>query len=117
MIHKSGMEINRILYDKLKGIAKQRKRTHYEDVAPLVNLNLDTIKERNELADILGKISTYEHEEGRPMLSAVVLRKDTDMPGSGFFELARELGLLTSQNEKKFFYDEIKKVWDCWNKC
>jgi len=37
-------------------------------------------------------ISVSEAEAGGPLLSALVIRKDTGQPGNGFFELVAERG-------------------------
>ena len=116
MIHDSSAGINKVLYEKLKEVAKKGGHVYYEDVAPLVHLNLNEIKDRNELSNMLGLISEHEHNKGMPMLSAVVVKKDTKLPGSGFFELAHQLGLFKGVDKEKFFYSEIKKVWNAWRK-
>ena len=60
---------------------------------------------------ILGEISTYEHEHSRPMLSVLVFHADDGMPGDGFFNLARKLGVLHGRSddaEADFFALELK---------
>ena len=56
-----------------------------------------------QVGHLVGEISEDEHNAGRPMLSALVVEKDTGMPSSGFYDLARELGLLTgtTKSDKK----------------
>ena len=44
------------------------------------------------LAHFLGQISTREHEEGRALLTAIVVHKHDLQPGDGFFNLAESLG-------------------------
>jgi hypothetical protein len=56
---------------------------------------MDNVAHREEMRQILWKISTYEHQQGRPMLTAVVVLKQQNIPGHGFFELARNLGRLS----------------------
>ena len=66
------------------------------------------------LGQLLGEISREEHAAGRGMLSVLVVHKNGDqMPGPGFFELARELGEHVP-NEEKFWICQSKKVMDCW---
>ena len=48
------------------------------------------------------------------MLSAVVIRRDTNMPGHGFFTLARKLSLYGGGDNLKFWLDEIKRVHKHW---
>jgi len=42
---------------------------------------------RQQTGEIVGKISEMEFSEDRPLLSAIVVRKDTRLPGVGFFGL------------------------------
>ena len=65
------------------------------------------------LADMLGEISTAEDAAGRGMLSVVVVHKEDNMPGKGFFELAKILGRDVSDKEK-FWVNEAKKVYSSW---
>lgn len=62
------------------------------------------------LAEILDEISTESDAQGEGMLSAVVVHKDSnDLPGPGFFALARKLGRDTS-DELAFHAAEIHRV-------
>ena len=62
----------------------------------------------------LGEISSAEHEHGRGMLSAVVVYKyGEQMPGPGFFELARSLGFRV-QDETVFWVEEVRRVYQAW---
>ena len=44
---------------------------------------------------LLNRISAYEHQRGRPLLSALVVQVGTHHPGDGFVRLARSLGQKT----------------------
>lgn len=44
------------------------------------------------LAHFLGQISTEEDEQGRPLITALVVHKHDGQPGDGFFNLAESLG-------------------------
>lgn len=98
------------LYEKLKETARKGGIVHYSDIAPLVKLDMANPADRNEIGKILGDISLEEHEEGRPLLSVVVVSKSSGMPGQGFFDLAKELGLYDGKAHDKFFYQELRKV-------
>lgn len=53
----------------------------------------------------------------RPMLSAIALPVGGSRPSKGFFDLARELGRLKSNNpdiEDKFWLDEVKALRAYW---
>ena len=70
----------------------------------------------SRLWNLLDEISEAEFETGGGMLSALVVHKDGDsLPGTGFFELARELGHDISDKEK-FWIREVEKVYAAWAK-
>lgn len=102
------------IYDKLRSVANGRGTMTYGEVAPLASLDMSDPADRNQIAQILGEISTYEHEQGRPMLSAVVVLHDSGLPGQGFFTLARELGELDRDDELAFFASELERVHHHW---
>ena len=67
------------------------------------------------LAAMLGEVSTEEAAADRGMLSVLVVHKVGDMqPGPGFFELAKELGRVTS-DILKCLVEELKKVHRVWS--
>lgn len=67
-----------------------------------------------ELAHMLGEISTAEHEAGRGMLTVVVVHKHGDqMPGPGFFRLARSLGY-EAKDRNAFWLEELERVHRTW---
>ena len=106
--------MNDAIYADLQVVAKSKECTYYSSIAPLANLNMSFPKDRDELADILGDISSHEHEQGRPLLSAVVVLKATNKPGVGFFGLADSLGLFDGQDRDNFWRDERDRVWEHW---
>lgn len=61
------------------------------------------------LHDILGEISRESFEADKDMLSVFAIRRDTDMPGKGFFSSAKELGYSIGSREK-FVKEQIKLV-------
>src|SRR6266536_1288027 len=44
------------------------------------------------IGKVLGRVSTFEHRQGRPMLSALVVQAGTLHAGDGFAGLGRDLG-------------------------
>jgi hypothetical protein len=72
-----------------------------------------------EVGQVLGEISEDEHEAGRPMLSAVAVGT-SDVPGQGFFVLAKRLGKISdihSRNRYDFWNAEREKVYGIWVSC
>ena len=90
--------------------AARRSVIAYSDlVAEIATLSLEP--QSPQLAQMLGEISTAEHEAGRGMLTVVVVHKHRDqIPGPGFFEPARTLGHETRDREA-FWIGELNKVY------
>ena len=66
-------------------------------------------------AHMLGEISSEEDEEGRGLLTVVVVHKTGDMqPGPGFFRLARSRGRHVVDDEN-FWIEELRNVYDAWS--
>jgi hypothetical protein len=106
--------MNKTIHEKLKEIARTQDITTYSDIAPLAGLDMGSQDDRNRIAGILGEISRYEHTLGHPMLSVVVVHKANNIPGQGFFTLARELGLYRGNDDLLFFTEELRKVHEFW---
>jgi len=98
---------------KIVETARGRGTINYEEVGKLGNLSMGNPDHRNQLADILDDINREEHRTGGPMLSVVVVKKDSRRPGKGFFELARELGRQAPDvDDETFFITELKTVYE-----
>lgn len=110
------------VYNKLIKIAKKGGIISYQDISSQCNLklNMQNISDRNKLAGLLGDISIFEVNNNRHMLSVVVINQTENKSGSGFFELAEQLGLYNGSNNdfqrEKFFSDELNKCYDYWKK-
>jgi hypothetical protein len=106
--------MHQAIYEELKRVAQAGSYTTYSDIAPLARLNMDNQSDRNKMGEILGEISVYEHQQDRPLLSVVVIHRDDNMPGLGFFNLARELGVYKGKDDFEFFIAELRRVHDHW---
>lgn len=62
------------------------------------------------LACIVGEISIEEFAQHRPMISALVVNLDTQRPGKGFFNLARELHC-NVVDEDTFWSNELNRIY------
>jgi hypothetical protein len=81
---------------------------------------------KNRVGDVVGDISNFEHSNGRPLISSVVVHKNNGYPGSGFFGLdgipeqlrrtEKSFKNPLSLDDKKFVQEEQKRVWDWWKK-
>lgn len=106
--------MNQKIYDKLVETARAGTVTSYSEIAPLADLDLSDPADRNRVGELLGEISILEHQKGRPMLSSVVVHKDGNTPGVGFFTLAHELGLFTGGDRDEFYARELQRTLDYW---
>ena len=67
------------------------------------------------LHSMLGYITEMEHKAGRPLLTAIIVRQDTDFPGAGFFRKAQRLGVYDGHTEKPlFWWRECERVYRHW---
>jgi hypothetical protein len=70
------------------------------------------------LGDVLGNISVFEHEHGRPLISALVVQAGTHQAGDGFYKLLLEkrLGIeLSPEQQRPYWRQEIRKAVSYWN--
>lgn len=109
-------ESTKIIYQEITKVAKSGGITYYSDIAPLIGLDMDFQPDRNRISDILDEISRVEHANGNPLLSAVVILKERNIPGQGFFTLAKSLNLYDGNpdSELKFWIQELRRVHDYW---
>lgn len=111
-------ELHHGIYEELIRVARAGQVTYYSNIAPMAGLDMSNPVDRNEIATILFRISSYEHQLGNPMLSAVVVLKEQNSPGKGFFTLAAELALYsgtTSDDEDEFLIEELNRVHSHWS--
>jgi hypothetical protein len=80
-------------------------------------LELKTIRfsrDSREFYLMLDEISEEEDQAGRGMLSALVVHKhDDQIPGKGFFDLAKKLGRKVS-NKDQCWVEELNRVCSYW---
>ena len=109
--------INEAIYERLKQAARDQTTVFYGEIAQIAGLNLAFDSDHGKLGQLLGAISLHEHESGRPMLSALVVNKDTGYPSASFFEFARKLGKYNGHSEMEmltYYARELQAVFDCW---
>lgn len=91
-----------------------------QQVIPYSDLSGQISSVRMEPHDIrfgyfLGEISREDDAEGKGLTSVLVVHKNDNRPGFGFFELAEDLGRDAS-DEEKCWSNELKAVHDYWGK-
>ena len=70
---------------------------------------------RSVIGPLLDDINRHEHEAGRPLLTVIVVRKGTAMPGEGFFLCAKDLGRhRVGQDRAAFVEKEREAVFRTW---
>jgi len=109
-----GRPMHQEIYERLVFVARHEDVVRYTNIAPLAGLNMDSEPDGVRIGELLGEISTSEHQQGRPLLSAVVIHRENNIPGPGFFRLARELGLYHGGDDFRFFIQELRRVHDYW---
>jgi hypothetical protein len=106
---KAKVEVRTILIER----ARNRSQISYSELVGKVSaIHLDP--ESYALAHLLGEVSTESDAAGGGMLTVLVVHKHGDqMPGQGFFELAKKLGRDTSDPDK-FWVEELNRVYARW---
>ena len=106
----------------LVGVAKRRTLITYDTLMHKLNCGPG----RKFCGDIVRKVSEIELAEGRPKLSAVVIRSDTRMVGGGFFGLPNTPASIKRSEWKEwsdpqlnleaqeYWRNELQKVYDYW---
>ena len=92
----------------------QRDVTYTDFVEIFLTLRLGTPR-HPYLPKLLEAVSTTEHEQGRPMLSVMVVGKKNKRPGGAFYALAHGLGRCV-EDEEQFFASEHRRVTEYWKK-
>ncbi|MGH8009989.1 MAG: hypothetical protein ACREQ3_23590, partial [Candidatus Binatia bacterium] len=87
----------------------------YGEIAPLASIDTENPHFAALVGRLLDEINHAESAEGRPLLSAVVIGKDSNMPGSGFFACARDLRRYSGRDDLAFWLAELRRVHDYWS--
>jgi hypothetical protein len=67
------------------------------------------------IGQVLGRVSTFEDAQGRPMLSALVVLKGIGHAGDGFAGLGRSLGKqIQPGQERAFWRAQVEAVIQYW---
>jgi hypothetical protein len=106
------------VYAELVFAARCRGLVTYQELALAIGFPTEGNYLGAEIGHLLGEISDDEHGHSRPMLSAIAVGV-SDLPGPGFFDLARQLGKLNSQirqDERDFWERERQAVYNTWRR-
>ena len=106
------------IYKYLIQVAECRSTVYYVPTAERFGFDLDCEEDRYRFYGILDEINKAEHNEERPLLSSVVVgntRKDPQIPGPGFFGLARKLGKYMGSDDTQYWKQEVQCAYDFWS--
>jgi hypothetical protein len=111
--------MNQILYNELVNLARSQQLSSYSQVSPIIGLSMDNELDRNEIARLLREIAIFEQNNGRPMLTSLVIHQGNDNnPGEGYFSIARELGLFNGGRDSiarvTFWANQVTEVYNHW---
>lgn len=83
-----------------------------------LDYNLGTIEGKKQLSQMLGAVSTFEHENKRPLLTSLAIYKDPKKndQGPGFYKLAQQLGIGNAKKLQDALYgfEEAKQCRKYW---
>lgn len=101
--------------DRLIQAAKRGEIVYYADLANAAGREVKGPHWAVHIGKILGPISEKEAAEGRPLLSAIVVSRDTKMPGEGFYSLGLQHGLVEpGEDEEAFAHRQMRRVYEYW---
>jgi hypothetical protein len=106
--------MNQQLYQYLSNIAANGRYTRYSDAGATLGLNMNEPTDRDEISRLLDEISEHEHQQGHPLLSAIVIHVQDNMPGNGFFTMAQRVGRFNGGDRLQFWLDELRNVHAHW---
>lgn len=88
----------------------------YQELARVMDPDVNPRDRRfKRLTTALYHVNTYEHENDRPMIGALVVRASDGLPGDGFYWCARQLGLEFDDSEAPAFWEaELARVSEYW---
>jgi hypothetical protein len=106
----------------LRAWAAQRRYGYYSDLSREVSAidwpDGPHTHEGNQMGYLLGQVSLDEldRDTDRPVISALVVEKDSGRPSNGFWSLCRELGMAdavsSSDRRDAFWLREVERCWD-----
>ena len=68
----------------------------------------------HDFHNMLGQLSEQSDQDGKGLISALVVHKEDERPGNGFFTLAKELGRDISDRERCWIA-EVDRVYHAFN--
>jgi hypothetical protein len=98
--------------------ARERRLLTYKDVAAMMGLPLTGQAMGLQVGAMGDAINEFEHRAGRPMLSALIVKTRSRVPGEGFYRGALALGRTTAfgddMSKRAFWESERDAVYAEW---
>lgn len=107
--------VSQAVYEKLQEKARSRGITSYKEIALLTGIDTSDRHFAIRVGELLDQVNHAEYAAGRPLLSAVVMGQDSDMPGEGFFGCASRLGRYSGGDKLAYWLDELNRVYGYWS--
>jgi hypothetical protein len=105
---------------RLQAVARARTTITYSNLTQEMSRSglIPLEPHSSALAALLGHVNLLEHEEGRPLISALVIYKSGDAePGQGFWNFARDLGIDIGSGPHarlEFWSAEVQRCYAFW---
>ena len=103
-----------VVYRKLQQTATAQTTVPYDDLMQLAELSPFDRTDWARLLQVLGQIDRREHQQGRPLLSAVAVSQYVGISGAAFFQQAETLGRYAGGSEPRFWQEERDRVHAAW---
>jgi len=105
------------LYQLLTQVARDKKWITYGQVADMLDINISNADERwRVLGKLMDKVNDIDVEKDRPLLTSLIVTETPEgmMAGEGFFTYARQKGLLSNENKRVFWAEQLKRSHEYW---
>jgi hypothetical protein len=101
-------------YDILKKVAGREGIITYDELYDQIGVDMKNSAERKRGSGVLSEINEISVLESSVMITAVVVKNDTQIPGAEFFRVAVTYKTLkedaTDEEKKKFWDEELVRV-------
>ena len=104
--------MNNAVRDTLIATARARSLITYTDLGKVADLDVSESEKVTDLGRLLDEIAIEDVKAGRPLLAAVVVRADSQMPSEGLFKFARKHGLMRGNDKMAFWAAELTRVYE-----
>jgi len=96
--------------------SRDPEKITYQELARAMDPDVNPRDRRfKRLTNALYHVNKYEHENGRPLIGALVVRASDGLPGDGFYSCARGLDFKFDDSEETVFWEaELARVIEYW---